>query len=120
MTSPNFPAPNHIVESELEYVVPARAVRIFPYNSISYTCLRLEVYGVYITKQMCTHAGMKPVLVRSCVGSRKCGKNAECVRTTDIQGISRLIIDSCFVSVVVVLLVSRYVSNGVFLSLCAP
>ena len=79
-------APNYVVESELEYVVPARAVRIYPYNHISFTCMRVEAYGAYITKPMCTHAGIKPTLIRNCIGSRDCGRNSECVRTTDVKG----------------------------------
>jgi len=88
----NKRAPNQVVESELEYVVPARAVRIYPYNDISYTCMRVEAYGAYITKPMCTHAGIKPTLRRNCIGSRDCGKNSECVRTTDTKGNSE---ESC-------------------------
>lgn len=82
-----FTAPNYVVESELEFAVPAKGIRFLPYNSVTFTCMRVEVYGVYMTKQMCTHTGLKPDLVRNCVGSRDCGKNAKCVHSIDSKGI---------------------------------
>ena len=82
-----------MVIADLEYAVPARGIRFYPYQStLALTCLRVEVYGTYITKSMCTNTGLKPDLVRTCVGDRKCGKNAECLPDQAAKSEGRILI----------------------------
>ncbi|XP_065057342.1 uncharacterized protein LOC135685354 [Rhopilema esculentum] len=71
-------APHFAVESSLEYAVPARAIRFYPFNHRLLTCVRVEIYGSYLTRAMCANTGVKPMTMKRCVGDRNCGENAEC------------------------------------------
>eukprot|EP00794_Sanderia_malayensis_P000324 gene324-956_t len=71
--------PERVVMVTLPNAVPVRGIRIFLFHRyLSMTCVRVEFYGHYMTKGMCSHASFKPDFVRTCTGDGKCGPNAEC------------------------------------------
>ena len=62
------------------FAAPARGIRIYPWHWKNWICLRLELYGFYLSSEMCTSSGPSPALSKQCVGDRNCGQNAGCVR----------------------------------------
>ena len=67
-----------VVTHTLSHAVPAKSIRFYPWLFDGFPCMRVEVYGIYMTDGMCEHVGLKPDLQRTCIGNRKCEPNAEC------------------------------------------
>jgi hypothetical protein len=45
--------------------------------------MRIELYGVYMTDNMCAAAGQETATTKECLGDRNCSLNAECKPITD-------------------------------------
>lgn len=69
---------NGIVEHELPFAVLAKKIFIFPYDWKNWICMRIELYGVYMTDNMCASAGQEAPLTKECQGDRNCSLNADC------------------------------------------
>ena len=70
------------------FAAPARGLRIYPQGWKNWICLRTELYGFYLSSEMCASSG--PILRtrKACVGDRNCGQNAGCAkapRTSRVQ-----------------------------------
>lgn len=69
---------SRIVNHTLEFASPVRGVRIYPWEWEFWICLRTELYGIYLSNELCANLGQAEGMSRSCVGDRDCGLNAEC------------------------------------------
>ena len=67
------------------FAAPARGIRIYPMAWENWICLRAELYGFYLSSEMCAYTGPLDATSTSCVGDRNCGQNAECT-TVPKQG----------------------------------
>ena len=67
-----------IVEHELPVAVLAKKILIFPHDWENWICMRVELYGVYMTDSMCAAAGLEMPTIKECQGDRNCSVNADC------------------------------------------
>lgn len=74
-----------IVHHDFEFAAPARGVRIYPWDWYNWICLRMELYGFYLSREICASSGTLPQTNKLCVGDRNCGQNAGCVKETQRQ-----------------------------------
>lgn len=83
-----------VITHTLMFTALVRGVRIYPWHWVNWICLRAELYGYYLSSEMCASSGPAEVTSKPCVGDRNCGQNAECTspRASRIQkqGISGL------------------------------
>ena len=56
---------------------------IFPYKWAKWICMRTELYGIYMTDNMCAAADGETVTARECRGDRNCSLNADCKPLTN-------------------------------------
>lgn len=74
----NTGSPNEVKEHTLHYAIVARAIRFYPFKFDLRSCLRIELYGYYITPEICPQMDTK-VRNKTCFGDGDCRyKNAEC------------------------------------------
>ena len=74
---------NGIVEQELPFAVLAKKIQIFPHDWENWICMRVELYGVYMTDNMCAAAGQETPTTKECQGDRNCSLNADCKPMTN-------------------------------------
>ena len=68
-----------IVDHTLMFSALVRGIRVYPWAWRNWICLRLELYGFYMSSELCASAW--PIeTIKPCVGDRDCGQNAECRR----------------------------------------
>lgn len=75
--------------TELPFAVPVRAIRVYPQESVNWICLRLELYGVYLSGSVCDSSGPELPLTKLCTGDRNCGANADCQKPNSNSGIRK-------------------------------
>ena len=71
------------------FAAPARGIRIYPMEWENWICLRVELYGFYLSSEMCASSGPAPATNYPCVGDRNCGQNAECVKVPQVSRIQK-------------------------------
>lgn len=71
-----------VIIHTLEFAAPARGIRIYPWKWKNWICLRMELYGFYLSSEMCASSGNFPKTSKTCVGDKNCGQNAGCVKET--------------------------------------
>lgn len=84
-----FTDSSSIVVTELPFAVPVRAIRIYPQESFNWVCLRLELYGVYLSSSVCDSSGPELPTTKPCAGDRDCGSNADCQKANSNGGIRK-------------------------------
>ena len=62
----------------LMFAALVRGLRIYPYGYENWICLRAELYGYYLSKEMCASSGPSVITSKPCIGDRNCGQNAKC------------------------------------------
>ncbi|XP_048577652.1 uncharacterized protein LOC5509903 isoform X2 [Nematostella vectensis] len=67
-----------ITEIELPFAAPVRAIRIYPETWNYWPCLRIELYGIYLSESACAASGLELPTRKPCIGDRNCGSNAAC------------------------------------------
>lgn len=67
-----------VITHTLMFTALVRGIRIYPWNWENWICLRAELYGYYLSSEMCASSGPSEVTSKPCVGDRNCGQNAEC------------------------------------------
>lgn len=60
------------------FAAMVRGIRIYPWDWRNWICLRLELYGFYLSSEMCTSSGRAEITSKPCVGDQNCGQNAKC------------------------------------------